>query len=299
MSAAEAHLETLRSELLGSNSQVTMLQARLHQEQIEGEKSSYRREHNDVELERLAEQARTVAGLLAEGEARAAELQSSLETADRARQEAIEALRAMLEEEAEAGAERDALRERLGALRQRAEVLDQLAADDEERRHRLQEALARAGVPDPSFLADRLQVPDGFEHTIDLYLEAFRDAVLVPLDTEPLAIARALERDGARAELLYALRPHLARSGAPSAELEPPERPEAVGFDGQGFTSCGWDDTAAATARHDEDGAGQPVGRWGQRAAITALPVIGVAPPSDPAVIGGLGESLQLPPEYA
>ena len=36
-----------------------------------------------------------------------------------------------------------------------------------------------------------------------------------------------------------------------------------------------------------------------RRGGITALPIVGVAPPSDPAVIGGLGESLGLPPEYA
>ena len=86
-------------------------------------------------------------------------------------------------------------------------MLDQLAAADEERRQRLQQALARAGVLDPTFLSDRLQVPDGFEHTIDLYIEAFRDAVLVPNDVQPLVVARALEQEGARAELLYALRP--------------------------------------------------------------------------------------------
>ncbi len=78
------------------------------------------------------------------------------------------------------------------ALRQRAEVLDQLAAADEERRQRLQQALARAGVADPGFLSDQMQVPDGFEHTIDLYIEAFRDAVLVPHDV-------AAARGGARA----------------------------------------------------------------------------------------------------
>ena len=138
----------------------------------------------------------------------------SLESAEHAQQEAADALRSILRDEGEAGQERDALREQLAALRQRAEVLDQLAAADEERRQRLQQALARAGVLAPTFLSDRLQVPDGFEHTIDLYIEAFRDAVLVPFDVQPLAVARALEQDGARAELLYALRPPGAEDGA-------------------------------------------------------------------------------------
>ena len=248
--AAETRLESLRAELLGSSGQVTSLQSRLHQEQIENERSSYRREHNDVELSRHLEQSKAVSDLLAEGEARAAELETDLATTSSGHEEAAEALRAMLRDEAEAGAERDRLRERLSALRQRAEVLDQLAAADEERRHRLEEALARAGVVDPSFLADRLSVPDGFEHTIDLYLEAFRDAVLVPAGADVLAIARGLERAGSRGALLYPL-----------------------------------------DAWRDDDGQG------GGR--ISATRGVGVAPPADPAVVGGLGESLQLPPEYA
>jgi chromosome segregation protein len=255
MRAAEARLETLRAELLASNGQVTSLQSRLHQEQIENEKSSYRREHNEVELGRLAEQSKTVGDLLAEGEGRVADLAAGLEHAEREQRDAAVALRAMLGEEAEAGLERDALREQLSTLRQRAEVLDELAAADEERRHRLEQALARAGVTDPSFLSDRLVVPDGFEHTIDLYLEAFRDAVLVPAQHDPLAIARSLEAEGSRVELLYPLNPVWV------------------------------DDAGVARGEH--------------RARISATRGVGVAPPADPAVVGGLGESLHLPPEYA
>ncbi|HVR28179.1 MAG TPA: AAA family ATPase [Thermoanaerobaculia bacterium] len=273
MRDAESGLETLRAELLVSNAQVTSLQSRLHQEQIENEKRSYRREHNDVELTRLAEQNQAVAQLLAEGEARVAELTASLTAAERAQHEAADALRAMLREEAEVGGQRDALRERLAALRQRAEVLDQLAAADEERRHQLEQALARAGVSEPAFLADRLQVPDGFEHTIDLYLEAFRDAVLVPAESDPLAIARALESEGSRAELLYPLNPvwsdEASRGGAEPALLGDAEPASGAG----------------PSSEH--------------RARISATRGIGVAPPADPAVVGGLGESLQLPPQYA
>ena len=115
MRAAETHLETLRGELLASSGNVTTLQSRLHQEQIETEKGSYRREHNEVELQRLIEQSKTVTTLLAEGEGRAAELHASLESAERAQHEAADALRSILRDEAEAGQERDALREQLAA----------------------------------------------------------------------------------------------------------------------------------------------------------------------------------------
>ncbi len=61
---------------------MTTLQSRLHQEQIETEKGSYRREHNEVELQRLIEQNKTVATLLAEGESRAGELEADLATTE-------------------------------------------------------------------------------------------------------------------------------------------------------------------------------------------------------------------------
>jgi chromosome segregation protein len=293
--AAEAHLETLRAELLTSNGQLTSLQARAHQEQIESEKSSYRREHNDHELERFAEQSRVVSELVAEGEARVAELEASLESADHAQREAGDALRAMLREEAEVGLEREDLREKLSALRQRAEVLDQLAAADEERRNRLVEALARAGVREPSFLADRLQVPDGFEHTIDLYLEAFRDAILVPAGIDPLAVARALETDGARAELLYALNPEWRDDVGTAVDAE-----GDVGAELASAPSADLGADLASALAWSRQAAPLPVSQRSEyQTRISATRGVGVAPPADPAVVGGLGESLQLPPEYA
>jgi chromosome segregation protein len=213
--AAEARLETLRAEILVSNGQITSIQTRLHQEQIEAEKGTFRQEHNGAELERLAEQLVVAQKLLAEGEQLVARLCADHAAKSEERTTCAAELERTLADEAsttERGAE---LRDAVAARRQRRELLQELETADEERRSHIQEALAQAGVDEPRFLAEELRVPEGWEHSVDLYLEAARDAILVPADEEPMGFARLLTAAGARGTLLQPARPGQAQAATP------------------------------------------------------------------------------------
>ncbi|TNF71075.1 MAG: hypothetical protein EP299_12645 [Acidobacteria bacterium] len=62
----------------------------------------------------------------------------------------------------------------------------------QERRQALREALTRAGLDEAQFLADHLRVPEGWAPSLDLFLGALEDAVILPADEDALGLARAL-----------------------------------------------------------------------------------------------------------
>ena len=80
----------------------------------------------------------------------------------------------------------------LGSLRQRNELLSELGIQHRERRQSLKEALERAGLDEARFLADHLRVPEGWAPSLDLFLGALEDAVILPVGEDALGLARAL-----------------------------------------------------------------------------------------------------------
>ncbi len=231
---AEERLEGLRGRLFTSLGDLNGLRNRLHREQLEREKGDLRRKHLAEERarkEREVAEAEKAAAAAAE-KLRALEAETGeLETRLGERQAALENL---LARHAELAADRDGLAAELAALGRRREVLTELGRAHRERRDVLVEALAEAGLAGPEFLADRLQVPEGWERSLDLYLGELADAVIVPPSTDGLALARALAAGRGSGRLLEPADPFAA---APTTAAAAPEDPairsslgEAVGL---------------------------------------------------------------------
>ena len=174
-----AEVEALRADLLAAAGVANGLRQRAHQAQIEGERGSFRRHHLEGELERRGyelsqaseqlalaqERARSTAEALAARTAEAAHTEAALEETRRRESEASEAKRGL---EAE-----------ISGARQRQRILADLSRAHAERRAALEAALAAAGV-EPAFLASRARALPGWERSLDFYLGALADAVLLP-----------------------------------------------------------------------------------------------------------------------
>ncbi|MCZ7650645.1 MAG: chromosome segregation protein SMC [Thermoanaerobaculia bacterium] len=221
---AERRLESLRQELLGSLGGLDTLRSRSHREQIEVEKADLRLRHladergvRERELAEAEAESRRAAERLAALEERAARGETALSRAEASVAEAL-ALEAAVTERLRAH-ETD-----LAARRERQRFLGELAAAEAAGRQQLVERLHRAGVPDPTFLGDRLRARRrGWERSLDLYLGELVDAVLLAPEADPLAVAEALAAAGdGGAVLLQPLAP-----GAPAAT--PPDDPAVLG----------------------------------------------------------------------
>ena len=224
LGACEARVQTRRSELLDVGAKLTSLQSRLHQEQIETEKSTFRGEHTDAELARLSEQQAQAAKGLEGTEQATAEVETNLQAKSTEHEVVVAELEATLRLEAELGEKRQAGKEELTALEQRREILVQLEAEATQRRGDLGRAWSELGLGDARFLADELNVPSGWEDSIDLFLEPLRDAVMVPASEDPRQIATELAKSGTAAVLLYE-----TEEGSPSPAIRPGGTPEPLG----------------------------------------------------------------------
>jgi chromosome segregation protein len=191
-SDAERRLESLRQRLLHSISDVNGLRNRMHQEQVEREKGDLQLRHLAEEfagkVEALQETAEQLSAaetelekLLTKVRAREKELRD-LESGLAARQSEREQLEAR---KAETIQDRD-------SLRHRREVLSELEHVQRARRDDMRRALAAVGIDEPEFLGEQLDVPEGWERSLDLFLGELEDAVLLPADQDGLELARVL-----------------------------------------------------------------------------------------------------------
>ena len=121
----------------------------------------------------------------------------------------------------EAQVELEACREELVEAQKRAAVLGELGQRDAEERSEIRKALLELGLPAPRFLGDEVQVPEGWEHSLDLFLGPLRNAVMTPGDEDALAIARSIGGSDFQATLL--------RSGNGAKLLPSVEDPAIVG----------------------------------------------------------------------
>ncbi|MDX1382724.1 MAG: hypothetical protein R3190_03715, partial [Thermoanaerobaculia bacterium] len=132
--AAEARQDTLRAEILASSAALSSLQSRLHEERIEAEKCSYRRDHNRDEIAKLDDQLEAANAIVAETGDRAGELEAAIATRGDELEAATRTLQTTLAEEGEAVQERDALGRRIARMEQRERFLAELEAAEAERR---------------------------------------------------------------------------------------------------------------------------------------------------------------------
>lgn len=189
---AERRLEALRQRLLHAINDVNGLRNQLHQVQVE-------REKGDLQLRHLAEEfAEKLRDLQQTGEQLSgaeAELERLVGRV-RAREDELQQLESEL---ASASGERKRIEERRlsgvkerDALRHRREVLSELEHVQRARRDDMRRALAAVGVDEPEFFGDRLEVPAGWERSLDLFLGELEDAVLLPEQHDGLELARVL-----------------------------------------------------------------------------------------------------------
>lgn len=223
--ASQASLDTLRAELLGSTAQITSVQTRLHQEQIESEKGNYRREHTDSELAKLAESQSKAATASSEAATAVTTIEERLGAKTDESEAMTGSLKQTLELEAEVNETRLAAKQEQAARTQRQEILEQSEAADAERRAGIEEAWSSLDLGTPRFLADELTVPAGWEESFDLYLENLRDAVLVAAAADIDHLTRTLSSAGCAAVLVQA-------GGRDRDEERAPKATEIVGIVG-------------------------------------------------------------------
>jgi chromosome segregation protein len=196
-----------------------------------------------------------------------------------------------------------ALREvedRLTGARQRQAILAELARAHEERRAALDAALREAGVTSPAYLAGRAQAVEGWERSLDFFLGALADAVVLAPGEAPLDLARALA--GARAEAIL-VAPLPAGDSPEAATTGTAEGTARGSFAGDVDVPGEITTPRSGTATNPPPvvpSASEGSGGWVARSSRNAASG-GASPPAldDPAVILSLGEALALPAELA
>ncbi len=218
VSEASSRLESLRGRLLASINDLTGLRNRLHREEVESEKGELRRQHLDKEIQQHRQEHEEAAKVLTAAaenlqklEARCSDLEERLTNRNRELEEVLQQAEALREERTE-------LETKLGELRQRRGLLTELGAQHQEKRRALEAVLIEAGLERPEFLARHLQVPKGWEKSLDLFLGGLEDAVVLPSDSDALELAWAISARGRTGRLLR-------RSAAPEGAQEGPDDP--------------------------------------------------------------------------
>jgi len=194
---AEARLEELRQGLLASLSELNALRNRIHREQIEAEKGSYRQRHLFDELALRGEELAEATQGLASANARLAEL--GLDIAER--EGALEQVRGELEEllarEATAATGLAELERDRAGRSERQRFLAEVASSAEDRGRPLGERLVALGIAEPERLGRRIAALRGWERSLDLFLGELTDAIVLPAGADALALAARLTVGGA------------------------------------------------------------------------------------------------------
>ncbi len=190
--AAEGRLETARQELLASLSELTALRNRIHREQIESEKSSFRQRHLFDELALRAQEITEASRGLTGANARLAEIEALLGDRHLELTAAREALEGLLAREAGAAETLRTLEHERTGRAERQRFLAELAASDREKGRALADRLAALGISEPETLGTRIHAMRGWERSLDLYLGDLIDAVVLSGDRPACEVATLL-----------------------------------------------------------------------------------------------------------
>ncbi len=214
----------LLEEQAASRTGLDELRSRLVAERIVTEKAVDRRDRAETTLERSRDALRAIEVDVKGVGAKVETLEVALTAETQAAQRAATALEASRNRRQAAQAERETRREELVEAQKRAAVLRELGQRDEELRAGIRDALHELELSEPRFLGDEVNVPAGWEDSLDLFLGPLRNAVLAPGDEDAVAIARALAGFDHQVTLL---RPAEARKPLPGltepVELDDPD----------------------------------------------------------------------------
>ncbi len=196
VTAGEARLEQLRQDLLASLGQLTELRQRIHAEQIESEKGSFRQRHL---LDELAQRGREL-GEAATGLAESGERAGLLEQQVAERETALATDRATLdrllaEESAAAESVRSLEHERERTVARQRFLIEVAERAAEEGRD-LTDRLAEVGFGTAARLGSQVRALRGWERSLDLWLGSLVDAVVVEPGGSAVAAATALAERG-------------------------------------------------------------------------------------------------------
>ncbi len=204
LNQGEVRARNVRGELLKAAAEVTALQKKLHQGQLEQERGNYRRQHLDDELEQLDGQLAQAVEALALAQDQLSDLERGIEQAASQLEQVGYSLEDTLDREAATTEKQRDLQDAITERRQRRKVLEQLSQAHAERRSKLERALAGAGIDEPVYLEDRVQAVEGWERALDFYLGELTSAVLLDTDEAVMTLARFLSGE-AEATLLRPL----------------------------------------------------------------------------------------------
>jgi chromosome segregation protein len=321
LAEAAARVEALRGELLAAAAALAGSSQRLQQSQIELERGNFRQQHLEEELARRAHELGQAAEALAIAREHTAAAAASLAARVEEQQRIGAALDATLRREAEAAERKRGLEAELGGARQRQRLLADLARADAERRGALLAALAEAGLAAPRFLAEQAHAALGWERSLDVFLGALADAVVLPEGASALALARALagrsravliERSPSLQEIAATTAPagDAVRRGKPAAAAGlalPGTRAGIAGPAGAAATLTGtrsWSALADPAAPADlavivppDPADPADTGEPGEPNEPDEPAIQPLA--EDPAVVLSLGEALRLPADLA
>lgn len=196
------------------------LQSRLVAERIGSEKAIDRRDRAQAILERSRDSIRAADDEDDIVRAGIESLEAALTGNAGEGQRAAADLAANRGRRTQAQADLETRREELVEAQKRAAVLDELGQRDAEERGEIRAALLDLGLAAPRFLGDEATVPEGWEHSLDLFLGPLRNAVMTSADEDALAIARSICGSDFQATLL--------RSGKLASPLPAVEDPAIV-----------------------------------------------------------------------
>jgi chromosome segregation protein len=202
--AAEESLEGQRQALLESVGRIDSLRARIHREQIESEKSSFRQRHLFEELTQRAQELEEAAEELARAEGRRTELDARIAGLDAELAAARAELETLLGRESAASDELRSLETELAARRERRRFLAELAEGDAHRELELVGRLAATGAAEPERLRARVRALRGWERSLDLFLGDLLDAVVLPAGISGRELATGIAASGRAAGALIA-----------------------------------------------------------------------------------------------
>ncbi|MEM7479763.1 MAG: chromosome segregation protein SMC [Acidobacteriota bacterium] len=189
---AGARVDALKAEMAAGADRQETLRRQLHQADIQLEKNNVRRHRLDHESEEQAAELAQARGASELSKGQVDNLAAELEGRRQKHGELEQALETTRGREAEAARRVTALEEEVREAQQRSRLLTELSRAHAERRSRVEEALAQAGVDAPVFLADRVEVLAGWERSLDFYLAGLTDAVVLGDSQNPLDLAKAL-----------------------------------------------------------------------------------------------------------
>jgi chromosome segregation protein len=190
--SAEARLESARQELLTSLAGLQGLRNRIHREQIESEKGSFRQRHLLDELNQRSVEITEASRSLAGANARLAEIEALLAERHLELAEAQETLTGLLAREGNAAEALRSLEHEHTGKSERQRFLAELTLGDRERGRALAERLAELGLSEPETLGTRIRALRGWERTLDLYLGNLIDAVVLSGDRPARDVAAML-----------------------------------------------------------------------------------------------------------